>query len=343
MRQVHLFEAADWPAPLNVIGERVTIFGDGDLSKAFEVHIQEGVRGGGPPPHSHPWDEAFYVLDGEVELTIDGDARVLCAGSFVHIPADTTHAYKNVSANGKLLAVVSDPRGGQLFNAYDEHVHVLPDDEQKLIDIGAEYGIDWKNTRSGRMSSRTYDNTKRAEKSRKTRDAIVETMISFMADGEADVSVADLASRSGVSLRTVYQHFPDKKARIEAIDAWINGRIEMGRIYPRSFDDVPDYVERLVSYIVDNETVIRAQMASGLSKDVRSFRKLAHAKQLRAALSEGFDDKRTIDEIVALIISTIRAEAVFDLRDIYKLSVPNIRTRMRRMIELLIVDYKAVQ
>jgi len=144
MRNVYISNANCPPKPLNVIGEAVTVFGGGDLSKPFEVHIQEGNQGGGPPPHHHVWDEAFYVLDGEVEFILSDTSEVLDTGSFIHIPGGTTHAYRNVSETAKLLAVVSDSRGGQLFAAYNEHVHNMPEDLPKLIEIGTQFGITWE-------------------------------------------------------------------------------------------------------------------------------------------------------------------------------------------------------
>ena len=86
MRTVHVIEPEKTPDPVNVVGEAITILAGGDLSKPFEMHIQEGVQGGGPPPHFHPWDEAFYVIDGQVEVTVAGKsttvfARGLCAYS----------------------------------------------------------------------------------------------------------------------------------------------------------------------------------------------------------------------------------------------------------------------
>ena len=76
MRTVHVIDAGNVPAPVNVVGETITILAGGDLSKPFEVHIQEGVKGGGPPPHFHPWDEAFLVIDGQVEVTVEGKATL---------------------------------------------------------------------------------------------------------------------------------------------------------------------------------------------------------------------------------------------------------------------------
>jgi quercetin dioxygenase-like cupin family protein len=141
MRETHVITNQKLPATLNVVGEKVTVLAGGDSSKPFEVHLQEGKAGDGPPPHNHPWDEAFYVLEGQVELIIDGESTLLDQGSYVHIPANKSHAYRNVSPVTKLLAIVSDCRGGQFFAAADENVKSMPDDIEKLLDVGRKYDL----------------------------------------------------------------------------------------------------------------------------------------------------------------------------------------------------------
>lgn len=43
-------------------------------------------------PHSHPWEEYLYILEGSVELEVSGRApRALEAGSKLVIPARTMH------------------------------------------------------------------------------------------------------------------------------------------------------------------------------------------------------------------------------------------------------------
>lgn len=45
--------------------------------------------------HSHPGLESTYVIEGEAELTIDGqEARKLTAGEAFHIPPHTVHSIK---------------------------------------------------------------------------------------------------------------------------------------------------------------------------------------------------------------------------------------------------------
>ena len=50
--------------PLNVVGEHVTVLASGAQPGSYEVFHQRGAEGSGPPPHSQPWDEAFYVTRG---------------------------------------------------------------------------------------------------------------------------------------------------------------------------------------------------------------------------------------------------------------------------------------
>lgn len=139
MRTVHVIEPEKTPDPVNVVGEAITILAGGDLTKPFEMHIQEGVQGGGPPPHFHPWDEAFYVIDGQVEVTVAGKATTIFPGGYVHIPAGTVHAYKNISATAKMIGVVSDPLGGQFFAAVDQLK--VPQDLPRILAIAESFGV----------------------------------------------------------------------------------------------------------------------------------------------------------------------------------------------------------
>ncbi|MEB2517824.1 cupin domain-containing protein [Pseudomonas sp. YuFO20] len=137
MRTVHVLQAP--PASVNVVGETITVLAGGDLSKPFEMHIQEGVQGGGPPPHFHPWDEAFYVVEGQVEVTVEGTSSIVSAGGYVHIPAGAIHAYKNVSPTAKMIGVVSDPRGGQFFTAMDQFK--VPGDLPRIFEVAERFGV----------------------------------------------------------------------------------------------------------------------------------------------------------------------------------------------------------
>jgi quercetin dioxygenase-like cupin family protein len=61
---------------LRVVGEHITVLASAAQTGSYEIFFQAGPEGRGPPPHNHPWDEAFYVLRGEVAFGI-GDRESL--------------------------------------------------------------------------------------------------------------------------------------------------------------------------------------------------------------------------------------------------------------------------
>jgi quercetin dioxygenase-like cupin family protein len=66
----------------------------------------------GPPLHLHRgWDEAFYVLDGEMTFLIDGQTSTVPAGSFVFIPRGVLHTFWNESASPARQLTVFTPGG----------------------------------------------------------------------------------------------------------------------------------------------------------------------------------------------------------------------------------------
>lgn len=144
MRQAHIYTSETMLEPVNVIGERITILGEGDMTKQFEVHIQKGKKYGGPAPHCHPWDEAFFVAEGRVEITLDGSPMALDKGSFIHIPAGTVHSYRNLTDGATLFAVVGDPQGGKFFRSVEG---MMLDDETvvpRFMKVADDNGVNFR-------------------------------------------------------------------------------------------------------------------------------------------------------------------------------------------------------
>ncbi|HEY9640417.1 MAG TPA: cupin domain-containing protein [Coleofasciculaceae cyanobacterium] len=67
-----------------------------------------GSAGARTPLHTHPWDEGFYILAGEIDIYIE-DQRVSAGpGCCIQIPAGTAHGSQIRSPHVKLLNWVSD-------------------------------------------------------------------------------------------------------------------------------------------------------------------------------------------------------------------------------------------
>lgn len=88
---------------------KVPVAESNDRYLVIEVNTPPG---GGPPLHTHPSDEVFFVVEGEFEFPtiLDGEPHAIraSAGETVNIPGNAPHTYKNVGSDyGRLIGVLS--------------------------------------------------------------------------------------------------------------------------------------------------------------------------------------------------------------------------------------------
>ncbi len=106
----------------------------------MEVSLPEGT---GPPPHVHPWDEAYYVVEGEIAFFIAGHERRVRAGDFLYAPAGTAHGFTGASSEPARLLVFDAPAHTEsFFREVDEQVRT-PADMAKVPAIGAKHQVDF--------------------------------------------------------------------------------------------------------------------------------------------------------------------------------------------------------
>jgi quercetin dioxygenase-like cupin family protein len=51
--------------------------------------------GGGAPTHSHPVEEVLTVLEGEAEMWLDDQRKIVSAGQSLIVPAGRMHGFRN--------------------------------------------------------------------------------------------------------------------------------------------------------------------------------------------------------------------------------------------------------
>ncbi|MGA8255521.1 MAG: cupin domain-containing protein [Nocardioides sp.] len=97
------------------------------------------------PLHTHPGaEEAFYVLEGRVEVWADGLASEASHGSFIVVPRGVPHALRRLSPDPvRMLTIVSPPGFEKIFDAVAEigESELLADPE-RLAALAAEYGTE---------------------------------------------------------------------------------------------------------------------------------------------------------------------------------------------------------
>jgi quercetin dioxygenase-like cupin family protein len=130
------------PAPLKLAGEEITVLASAEQTASYEIFRQTGPESSGPPPHSHPWDEAFYVLEGQLYFGI-GDDQDLTAkpGTLVHIPGGTTHWFRFGSSGGAMISITSRAGASAFFTQVDAEVSPTKPDLGALISIAAAHGL----------------------------------------------------------------------------------------------------------------------------------------------------------------------------------------------------------
>lgn len=131
----------DYPRPLNVVGEHITVLAPGAATGGYEVFLQEGPEGSGPVPHSHPWDESFFVTRGEVDFSIDGADQTAPAGTLVHLPAGTMHAFHFRQDGGAMISMTSRDGASRMFTELDREIAPDQPDLGKLLAIARQHGL----------------------------------------------------------------------------------------------------------------------------------------------------------------------------------------------------------
>jgi quercetin dioxygenase-like cupin family protein len=137
---------------LAVVGDVYRFLATGQETNGKYATIEALVPpGGGPPPHTHSREEeSFYILEGEVTFTVNGERIVATAGTFANMPVGTPHAFKNESDRPARMLISVAPAGlEEMF--FEFGVPVPPGAQaaapptdaeiQKLIEIAPKYGI----------------------------------------------------------------------------------------------------------------------------------------------------------------------------------------------------------
>jgi AcrR family transcriptional regulator len=156
----------------------------------------------------------------------------------------------------------------------------------------------------------------RERRRKETAEAIIEEVLNLIAEAGIDqLTMASVAERAGVSLRTLYRYFPDRTSLLTAGLARHDQSVpfqspthadEIGAVYgavfPR-FDDTPEIVQ----------AVVTARLAGSVRWEARSKR----VREIEAALSPVCDHlpREQAENATAIIVYLANALAWLSLRD----------------------------
>lgn len=153
MSNTPTFAAPTQGRTIAVVGDvyRFLVTGE-DINGRYALLEALVPPGGGPPPHVHSREEeGFYVLDGEITFTVNGERIVAPAGTFANMPVGTPHSFKNESDRPAKMLISVAPAGlEQMF--FEVGVPLAdgattaqpptPEEIGKLLAVAPKYGIE---------------------------------------------------------------------------------------------------------------------------------------------------------------------------------------------------------
>lgn len=116
----------------------------------IETIMRKGLE---PPGHTHTLeDESFYVLEGEMLFTVDGQEKLLKAGDHIFLPKNIPHAFKIQTDTAKYLMQVAPAGLEEMFIEVSRPAEKLelppppsgppsPEFIQRMSQLTAKYGI----------------------------------------------------------------------------------------------------------------------------------------------------------------------------------------------------------
>jgi quercetin dioxygenase-like cupin family protein len=123
---------------LSFLGGYIIVLTPPGSTDGYLVTLEGGPKGFGPPFHSHPWDEAFYVINGNVKFECNGNSAEFPPGSFVQIPANTAHTFKNTTDTMLVNITGNNSRAVEMFTAMSAQASA-DNDPKKILETFSKF------------------------------------------------------------------------------------------------------------------------------------------------------------------------------------------------------------
>jgi AcrR family transcriptional regulator len=169
---------------------------------------------------------------------------------------------------------------------------------------------------------RTYSSPLRAEQAEQTTARIVQAAVDLLSEADAsDLSMAQVAERAGVSVRTVYRSFASKDELLDAVIGWINGRLRgVIEAPPATRHDYETTTADVIVEIFEIEPLLRALFATaaGRASHRRTAGRQDSMRGAYAAELQGLDDgeARRLLAVLHLVSSSSGALFMKDYWDV---------------------------
>jgi quercetin dioxygenase-like cupin family protein len=121
-----------------------------DTNGTFSLIHGYEIKGLEPPPHVHTKeDESFYILDGEINYTVDKEVFNARRGDWIFLPRNVQHSFQVQSDQAEVIIHLSPGGFEEYFKEMSEPAKALiipprpqgPPDVKRIIETASKYGV----------------------------------------------------------------------------------------------------------------------------------------------------------------------------------------------------------
>jgi AcrR family transcriptional regulator len=135
-------------------------------------------------------------------------------------------------------------------------------------------------------ATRTYNSPLRAEQMERTHERILEAAAEqLLEEGLEELSLPRAAQRAGVSVPTVYRHFPTKEALMQELTDWVDRKLRLSEV-PESIDEFTEYLPRFFVHMDENEAHVRARLLSRVHRRIHHDTRRRRDKLVEKAMED---------------------------------------------------------
>ena len=175
-----------------------------------------------------------------------------------------------------------------------------------------------------------------------TREKILETAVELLADDSLnEITVAIVAERAKISVRTAYRYFPTKEALLDALNLWMRKKFGSPPA-PDSVAGLADNAEQLIRYFEKNEVMLRAARTMP-SRELRSRRKAEQVRGMIKITAEAAPnlDPQQVKIRAAALHNQLGSEVWLNYRDHWELTPEECIETVRWAIQTLAAQIAA--
>jgi quercetin dioxygenase-like cupin family protein len=112
-----------------------------DTNGEWIMYEVTDTAGNGAPLHSHPWDETFYIVEGEMEVQVGNCKALAVAGTSLFVPANVAHNFKICSPTIRVLVTIAPAAAEAFYREVGEKVTSLPPDPEVFGAICEKHNV----------------------------------------------------------------------------------------------------------------------------------------------------------------------------------------------------------